>query len=159
MLSFLENDDSVVRAAIIPAIGKLNDRELAPLLPTLVRAVETLAPTNEMWGDDIRQSGLDILSQRHIREGMLLCVSTIEWRWGLEVKPRMEYLARYGKHAREVLPELRRLVRDLEKREKDEPPSDNRKTLLKAIADIEASKDDPKIVTMKDFIVRANTSS
>jgi hypothetical protein len=90
---------------------------------------------------------------------MLLCVSTIEWRWGLEVKPRMEYLARYGKHAREVLPELRRLVRDLEKREKDEPPSDNRKTLLKAIADIEASKDDPKIVTMKDFIVRANTSS
>lgn len=155
MKSFLENDDSVVRASIIPVLAKLDDRELAPLLPTLVNAIETLAPTNEMWADDIRQSGLNLLSKRHIREGMLLCVSTIEWRWGLELKPRMEFLARYGKHAREVLPDLRKLVRDLEKREEGQQPSDNRKILLKAIDDIQASKDEPEIITLKDFIARA----
>ena len=154
MKSFLENDDSVVRAAVVPALRKLTDRELAPLLPTLVSAVDRLAPTNEMWGDDIRQAGLDILSQRHIREGMLLCVSTIEWRWGLELQPRMNYLSRYGKQAREVLPELKKISRDLEKREEGQEPGDNQKILIKAIADIEASTDEPKLITLKDFIAR-----
>jgi hypothetical protein len=158
MKSFLQNDDSVVRASIIPALGKLSDRDLAVLLPDIISAVDKLAPTNEMWGDDIRQAGLDLLSRRHIREGMLLCVSTIEWRWGLEVGKRMEFLSRYGKSAREVIPDLKKLVRDLEKREEGEEPSDNRKILIKAIADIEASKDEPKLIPLKDFIARAATS-
>jgi alpha-galactosidase len=154
MKSFLENDDSVVRAAVIPALRKLNDRDLAPLLPTLVNAVDKLAPTNEMWGDDIRQAGLDILSQRHIREGMLLCVSTIEWRWGLELQPRMNFLLRYGKSAREMLPTLKKIGRDLQKREEGQEPSDNQKILIKAIADIEASTEEAKLITLKDFIAR-----
>jgi hypothetical protein len=158
IMSFLENEDSVVRASIIPVLGRLSDRELAPLLPDIVRAIETLAPTNEMWGDDIRQSGLDILSRRHIREGMLLCVSTIEWRWGLNVQKRMEFLSRYGKNAQEVLPRLRKLVRDLEKNEEGAKPSDSRKALNRAIADIEAAKDAPKLVNLKEFITNASTS-
>jgi hypothetical protein len=156
MKSFLQNEDSVVRASIIPALGKLDDHDLAPLLPDIVSAVEKLAPTNEMWGDDIRQTGLDLLSRRHIREGMLLCVSTIEWRWGLDVKKRMEFLSRYGKNAREVLPGLRKLVRELEKQEEGAEPSDNRKILNKAIAAIEAATDSPKLVTLKDFIAKAS---
>ena len=156
--SFLENEDSVVRASIIPVLGRLSDRELAPLLPDIVRAIETLAPTNEMWGDDIRQSGLDILSRRHIREGMLLCVSTIEWRWGLDVQKRMEFLSRYGKSAQEILPGLRKLVRELEKQEEGAKPSDNRKVLNQAIANIEAAKDAPKLVTLKEFVTNASTS-
>ncbi len=154
MKSFLENDDSVVRAAVIPALRKLSDRDLAPLLPTLANAVQTLAPTNEMWGDDIRQGGLDILTQRHIREGMLLCVSSIEWRWGLELQPRMNYLLRYGKSAREMLPALKKLGRDLQKREEGQEPSNNQKILIKAIADIEASTDEPKLITLKDYIAK-----
>ena len=156
MKSFLQNEDSVVRASIIPALGKLDDHDLAPLLPDIVSAVEKLAPTNEMWGDDIRQTGLDLLSRRHIREGMRLCVSTIEWRWGLDVKKRMEFLSRYGKNAREVLPGLRKLVRELEKQEEGAEPSDNRKILNKAIAAIEAATDSPKLVTLKDFIAKAS---
>ena len=125
MKSFLQNDDSVVRASIIPALGKLDDRDLAPLLPDIVSAIENLAPTNEMWGDDIRQAGLDILSRHHIREGMLLCVSTIEWRWGLDVGKRMEFLSRYGANAREVLPGIRKLVRELEKQDQGREHGDN----------------------------------
>jgi hypothetical protein len=158
IMSFLENEDSVVRASIIPVLGRLSDRELAPLLPDIVRAIETLAPTNEMWGDDIRQSGLDILSRRHIREGMLLCVSTIEWRWGLDVQKRMEFLSRYGNNAHEVLPGLRKLVRELEKQEEGAKPSDNRKVLNQAIADIAAATDAPKLVNLKEFITNASTS-
>lgn len=154
MKSFLENDDSIVRAAVIPTLRKLNDKDLAPLLPTIVSAINTLAPTNEMWADDIRVGGLDILSQRLIREGMLLCVSSIEWRWGMQLEPRLKYLLRYGKHAREVLPDLKKLLRDLEKLEKDQEPSETRNMLIKAIADIKASNEDPKLITIKEFTAR-----
>ena len=73
MKSFLQNDDSVVRASIIPVLNRLSDRELALLLPDIISAIETLAPTNEMWGDDIRQAGLDILSPPHPRGHGPLC--------------------------------------------------------------------------------------
>lgn len=150
MKSLLQNDDSVVRASIIPALGKLSDRDLALLLPEIVRAIETLAPTNEMWGDEIRQAGLDILSRRHIREGMNLCVSTIEWRWGNDYQKRLEYLKRYGKNAKEVLPQLR----------KKRPESPNEAKIIdKAIADIEAVTDSPKLVTLNDFIANASKSA
>ncbi len=116
MQAFLQNDDSVVRASVVPVLNRLSDRELAPLLPDLVSAIETLAPSNEMWGDEIRQAGLDILSRRHIREGMDLCVSTIERRWGNDYQKRLELLMRYGKNAQEVLPRLRELVHEPEKK-------------------------------------------
>jgi hypothetical protein len=151
MKSFLQNDDSVVRASIIPVLNRLSDRELALLLPDIIRAIEILAPTNEMWGDDIRQAGLDILSRHHIREGMDLCVSTIEWRWGNDYQKRLEFVMRYGKNAKEVLPALR----------KKRPPNyqEGVRNIDKAIAAIEASTDEPKLVSLKDFIANALKSN
>ena len=149
--SFLQNDDSVVRASIIPGLAKLSDRELAPLLPDIVRAIEILAPTNEMWGDEIRVAGLDLLSSRKIREGMDLCVSTIEWRWGNDYQKRLELLRRYGKNAKDVVPQLRKKC-----------PSNNpegAKNIDKAITAIEASTDAPKLVTLKEFIANAAKSN
>ena len=151
MKSFLQNEDSVVRASIIQALGKLDDRDLAPLLPDVVNAIETLAPTNEMWGDDIRKSGLDILSRHHIREGMLLCVSTIGWRWGLQWQNRLEYLTRYGSCAKELVPQLRKKL-------PEKPSPEVTKAFDKCIADIDASKDTPKLVNLKDFITKASAS-
>lgn len=149
--SLLQNDDSVVRASVVPVLNRLSDRELAPLLPDLVSAIEILAPSNEMWGDDIRQAGLDILSRRHIREGMDLCVSTIEWRWGNDYQKRLEFLMRYGKNAKDVLPQLR------EKRPPKYPKGVT--NINKAIAAIEASTDEPKLVSLKDFIANASKSN
>jgi hypothetical protein len=147
MKSFLQNDDSVVRASIIPVIGRLNDRELALLLPDLVSAIETMAPSNEMWGDDIRQAGLDVLSSRRIREGMVLCVSTIESRWGNEYQKRLEFLMRYGANAREVIPLLRKI----------RPPNEPERiaNIDKAIAAIEASTDAPQLISLQDFVANA----
>lgn len=154
--SLLRNDDSVVRASVVPVLSKLSDRDLAPLLPTLVKAVETLAPTNEMWGDDIRISGLDILSRRHISEGMHLCVSSIQWRWGLKLKERMEILSRYGKNARVVLPELRKLAGELASRENPQKTSEKSQLLTKTISAIEASNEEPKLVTLAEFTARSS---
>ncbi len=156
MKSLLQNEDSVVRASIIPALEKLTDRDLAALLPSIVEAVQTLAPTNEMWGDDIRQAGLDLLSRHLIREGMFLCVSTIEWRWGMDLQKRMEYLARYGNNARAALPRLHELESELVKKEEGNAPSNELKILRKSITDIEASTDSPTLVSLKDFIAKAS---
>jgi hypothetical protein len=151
MKSFLRNDDSVVRASIVPVLSRLNDRELALLLPDLVSAIETMAPSNEMWGDDIRQAGLDVLSSRRIREGMVLCVSTIETRWGNEYQKRLEFLMRYGANAREVIPLLR------EKRSPDD--LEQAANIDKAIAAIEASTDAPKLIRLQDFISNATSGN
>ena len=82
---------------------------------------------------------------------MDLCVSTIEFRWGNDVQKRLEYLKRYGVHAKEVLPQLRKKC------------DGNRRTEAKAfdkcIADIEASKDAPTLVDLKNFIARASAEA
>ena len=155
MKSFLENDDSVVRASVVQALEMLEDRDLGSLLPSLVKAIETPAPTNEMWSEDIRLAGLDILSRRHIREGMSLCVSSIEWRWEINVEKRMEFLRRYGQNAREVLPAIRKLVRDIDQKGNKVDLGEERKFLVKAISQIEASKKKPRLIALQDFIARA----
>jgi len=149
MEALLQNDDALARYGLAPYVTQLTDRDLAVLLPAIVKAIEKLAPSDEMFADGIRTAGLDLLSRRRIREGMTLCVSTIEARWGNDMHKRLEFLRRYGVHAREVLPQLR------EKRPKS---PDGAKAIDQCIAEIEASKDAPPLVDLKDFIARASAS-
>jgi hypothetical protein len=149
MRALLRNDDSVVRDSLAPYLKQLTDRDLAVMLPEVIKAIEQMAPSNEMFADDIRTAGLDLLSRRHIREGMELCVSTIEWRWGNELQPRLDCLKRYGVHAREVLPQLRK---------KRPEGRDGAMAIDKCIAAIEASKDSPNVVDLKDFIAHASAT-
>jgi hypothetical protein len=119
------------------------------MLPDIIKAIETLAPSNEMFADQIRTGGLDLLSLRHIREGMNLCVSTIEPRWGNDYKKRLEYLLRYGAHAKEVLPELRT---------KRPASEEGAKIFDDFIARIEASTNAPVLVTLKEFTSSAGAN-
>jgi hypothetical protein len=149
--SVLENDDSVARRSVQRLYGKLTDRDLVALLPAIVKAIRDLAPSNEMFGDDIRLAGLDLVSRLHLREGMPLCLSVVEFkRWGSarRLQKGMECLARYGVHAKAVLPELREMRRSLK-------PDDKSSGLLdKGIAAIEASTDSPTLQDLKDFKTR-----
>ena len=149
MESLLQNDDALARYGLAPYLNQLTDRDLAVMLPLIVTAIEKMAPSDEMFADGIRTAGLDLLSRLHIREGLDLCVSTIEFRWGNDVQKRLEYLKRYGVHAKEVLPQLRK---------KRPESADGAKAFDKCIADIEASKDAPTVVSLKDFITRASAS-
>ena len=58
---------------------------------------------------------------------------------------------RYGKHAQEVLPELRK--------KRPAHYEEGAKNIDKAIAAIEASTDAPKLVSLKDFIANASKSN
>jgi hypothetical protein len=152
MESLLQNDDALARYGLAPYLNQLTDRDLAVVLPLIVTAIEEMAPSDEMFADGIRTAGLDLLSRLHIREGMGLCVSTIEFRWGNDVQKRLEYLKRYGVHAKEVLPQLRK------KCEGTAPP-EALKAINKCIADIEVSNDAPTLVDLKDFVAHASANA
>ena len=152
--SLLQHEDSIARSTAARTYKNLNEKDLVELLPHIVRAIEGPAPSNEMFADGVRLSGLDLLSRLHIREGMILCVSVIEldrWGQGKRLPKCLEYLARYGVHAKEVLPQLREMRAQLAKSGKAKAPSDEVKLLDSTIAAIEASTASPKVVGLKDF--------
>jgi len=156
--SVLENDDAAARGSLQRIYGRLTPDDLAELMPAVLKAIEQLAPANEMFGDGIRLAGLDLVSRLRIREGMPLCVSVIEpdrWGAGRRMPKCLEYLGRYGAHAGEVLPQLRELRAFLARTERKKEQSDRVKLLDKAVAAIEASKEAPAAVDLKDFVARA----
>ena len=152
--SVLENDDGAARGSLGRIYGKLTDHDLVVLMPAIIKAIGDLAPSNEMFGDGIRLAGLDLVSQLRIRDGMPLCVSMIEpnrWGGGKRLPKCLEYLARYGVHAKTVLPQLKEMRRNTGKL------GDSATLIDKTIAEIEASTASPTLVDLKEFMARPSS--
>lgn len=154
--TLLAHEDSVARSAVRKTYAHLTDSDLIALLPNIVKAIEKLAPSNEMFADGIRLAGLDLLSRLHIREGMDLCVAVIEPdRWGLKDRAQscLSYIQRYGSQAKPLLPKLRKIRTDLATAKKGS--ADLLAQFDKTIAAIEASTATPTLVSLKDFKSRS----
>lgn len=154
--SLLTNDDSVVRSSVGKTLNHLTDEDLVALLPDITRAIEQLAPSDEMFGDGVRLAGLDLLSRLHIREGMDLCVTILEPnRWGEKNRSKgcLDALQRYGAHAKPLLPKLHEVRDYLAKVKK--VSKDHIEEFDKAVAAIEASTDTPTLVSLQDFKSRS----
>ena len=146
--AMLENDDSVTRGGPAVIYGKLNERDLAELLPAIVKAAPDDAPSNEMFADGPRLGAFDVLSRHHIREGMTMMLEALNGdRARKYVVPTcLDYLLRYGVHAKEILP-----------RWKDMDYQCNRfpeRYMAKKEA-IEKSKEAPTLVGLQEFIEKA----
>lgn len=153
--SVLENDDGAARGSLQRIYDKLSERDLVALLPAIIKAIRELAPSNEMFGDGIRLAGLDLVSRLHLREGMPLCLSVIEpsrWGAGKRLPKCVEYLGRYGVHAKTLLPELRETRRALVKSERGNEQSERVQILDKGIAGIESSTASPTLLDLKEFM-------
>jgi hypothetical protein len=153
--TLLAHEDSVPRSAVRKTFTHLTDADLVALLPSIVKAVESLAPSNEMFADGIRLAGLDLLSRLQIREGMALCVSVMEPdRWGEKnrTKDCLTYLARYGTHAKPLLPKLAETRTYLATVKK--VPADYLAQFDELVATIESSSTTPTLVNLEDFKAR-----
>ena len=153
--SLLKHEDSIARGTAARSYKNLTDTDLVELLPDIVKAVERIAPSNEMFADGVRLAGLDILSRLHIREGMALCVSTIEPdRWGERNRSKdcLGYLKRYGTHAKPLLPKLREVRTYLATVKK--VPAENMKQFDELLTAIESSSETPTLVSLEDFKAR-----
>lgn len=150
--TLLVHEDSVPRGAAGKAFKNLTDEDLVALLPDIVKSIERIAPSNEMFGDGVRLAGLDLLSRLGIREGMALCVSVMEpERWGEDDRTQncLKYLARYGTHAKALLPKLqehRTYLATVKKR-----PAKKLEEVDKLIAAIESATATPTLVSIAEF--------
>jgi HEAT repeat protein len=151
--SLLLNEDSVARGSLSRIYGKLTDNDVVALLPFIIKAVDKIAPSNEMFGDGVRLAGLDLLSRLHIREGMSLCINVMEpnrWGFGKRLPRCLEYLARYGTHARSSLSQLQEIRKGMASNQRG-GESEDLTALDNAIAKITASTTTPTLVDAKDF--------
>ncbi len=152
----LRNQDGRARGDIAGIYQRLSYDELKPLLPAILEAIVTPAPSGEMFADGIRVEGLRLLAKHQIEEGINACVKYTRdqnpWASEKRTPELMKILLSYGAHGKAVIPELTRIADYFEKDEKDFP---KKLMLLKAksvretIADIEASTDSPELIRIK----------
>jgi len=153
--ALLSHEDSIARGGASRTFNKLTDEDVVALLPDIVKAIKKLAPSNEMFADDVRLSGLDLLSRLHIREGMELCVTVIEPnRWGEKNRTQscLDSLKRYGTHAKSMLPKLQETRTYLTKVKRVSP--EHLKQFDQGVAAIEASTATPTLVSLAEFKAR-----
>lgn len=154
--ALLKNEDGAGRRTLTRTYKLLDDRDLVALLPAITRAVENMAPSNEMFASEIRIAGLDVLSRLKIKEGMPLCVSVIDPdRWGTKkrLEKCLEYLCRYGAHAKEVLPELQKERKIVASRRGAQAKKDL-EAIDNAIETIKTSEEMPTLISIDDFTAK-----
>jgi hypothetical protein len=147
----LGNEDGRARGTLGSVYKNLSYREIEPLLPAVYQAVIEPAPSGIMFADGIRLSGLEILAQHRIEEGLALSISLIDPdRWGLanRVKRCLATLRLYGGAAKPTIPQLRRLENDLaEKRWK--PEAIEALGIADLIREIEDDEDPPQLRSLQ----------
>jgi HEAT repeat protein len=154
--ALLHHEDSIARGGASRTFNKLTDADVVALLPDIVKAIQQLAPSNEMFADGVRLAGLDLISRLHLREGMELCVSTIEPdRWGEKnrTKECLNYLQRYGTHAKAMLPKLGEIRVYLATVKK--VSADHLQMFDQGVAAIESATATPTLVGLADFKTRS----
>jgi HEAT repeat protein len=150
--ALLKHEDSIARGTAARAFKHLTDADLVEMLPHILPAIKRMAPSNEMFADGVRLAGIDLLSRLRIREGMELCVETIEpERWGERNRSGecLNYLHRYGTHAKPLLPKIRELRNYLATVKK--APAETLKRFDEHIATIESATEEPTLVDLNSF--------
>jgi len=157
----LEIDDGLARSQLACVYGRLTDEELQVLWPDIVRAVQTPAPSGEMFADGIREAGLQLLARHHVKEGIRVCIEYAKNQnpWGSQDRmwTIMAALKAYGAAAKEVLPDLRDLAAFC-KTERDFPDDCKKKktaAVEDAIKAIEAAKDQPELRSIAPLLPKA----
>ncbi len=152
----LRNQDGRARGEVGGIYKQLTYDELKPLMPAILEAIVTPAPSGEMFADGIRVEGLKLLAKHRVAEGIAACVKYTReqnpWDSQERTPELMKILLTYGTHAKAVIPELTKLGDYFEKDEKDFP---KKLMLVKAqsvrdtIAAIEASTESPELIRLK----------
>jgi len=155
----LTNDDGRARGAVGSVYNQLGYDEIKPLLPAIVRAIETPAPSGVMFASGIRLRGLELLAKHRIKEGMPLCLKVMEIeKWGKRnrISACLKILATYGGAAKAVLPELRDLEKKLLAHREARGLKPQIDLVRKTIADIEAATDSPDLRSLHPAAAKPN---
>lgn len=152
----LQNEDGRARGVIASVYKKLSYDEIQPLLPAIYDAVAKPSPSGEMFADQIRLAGLEVLAAHHIEEGIQACVDYMihqnPWASEKRIFEILKVLETYGTHAKPTIPKLAAHADNISKGEVDYPKhlSIQKATAIReTIARIEASTETPKLNKIK----------
>lgn len=113
------NEDGRARGSIESVYRNLSFKEIEPILPAILQAVNEPAPSGIMFADGIRLSGMEILAKNRIKEGMPLCLSLIDpdrWGMGNRINRCLKALRQYGGAAKLLIPQVQELEKALIKK-------------------------------------------
>ena len=152
----LRNQDGRARGEVGGIYQQLSYDELKPLLPAILEAILTPAPSGEMFADGIRVEGLQLLAKHRIAEGIAACVKYTReqnpWASQERTPKLMKILLTYGTHAKAVIPELTKIADYFEKDEKNFPKNlmlVKANSVRETIAAIEAATDSPELINLR----------
>lgn len=156
----LHSEDGRIRGGVSRIYPFLNPAELALLMPDIVETVRTPAPSGEMFANDIRLSGLELLQSLRIREGMGYCVDYMTGLgWGRDrmLPVCFKVLSGYGGNARPFLPRLKEYretlaAEDRGKKEKDGPLAKNIEALDQLIVRIGQDSAPVALRSVEEFV-------
>ena len=152
----LHNQDGHAGSEISEIYRRLSYEELQPLLPAVLEAIVTPAPSGEMFADCVRLNGLKVLASHHIEEGLQACADYLRTQnpWASEHRTPeiLEILSPYGAQAQRILPHLRETAALFDKGEKDFPKNLSErkaKAVREAIEQIEAAQERHELKRLK----------
>ena len=150
----LKNEDGWARGQVGSIYKRLSFEELKPLLPAIYQAIVEPAPTGNMFADEVRLAGMEVLAQHRIQEGMSHCVKLIDrgrWGSGNRISRCLKSLQHYGTAARDLVPELQAIRKDFASKKK---PDDKTKKRIKLLDDtlkiIGGNSEPPALRSIKD---------
>lgn len=148
----LHNEDGHARSVVSDIYSKLSFDEIKPLLPAILEATRTPAPSGEMFADGVRINGLKFLSKHRVKEGMAECVDYLRSQnpWASEHRTPeiLACLKSYGAHAQVFIPQLSEIMADFQDGEPDFPKNlslQKAHAVRETIGAIEASNDRPRL--------------
>jgi len=144
----LKNEDGRARGAVGSIFKKLKFKEIEPLLPAIHQAVVEPAPSGIMFASGVRLSGLEILAQHHIKEGMPLCLDVMGIdRWGKKgrISKCLKILKTYQGAAKPLLPQLQELEKQLTAHREAKGLQGEIKLLRETIAQIKTATKIPEL--------------
>jgi hypothetical protein len=151
----LLNQDGRARGSIVSVYDKLSFAEVRPLLPAIYEAIVTPAPSGEMFADQVRVAGLQLLAKHHVEEGIEACVDYTRtqnpWASQIRTPELMTILTSYGARAKPAIPALERLAAGFDAGEPNFPIALSKQKAVAvrdAIRTIEASTEQPDLVPL-----------
>jgi hypothetical protein len=153
--AILHNEDARTRGVLAGTVKSVKDGEqLATYLPAVLDAARTMAPSDEMFADEIRTACLDLLARMRISDGMQMCLDQIEldrWGWVNRAPRCIAALKKYGGSARELMPKILQMRQKVEAiRGEDKPKKVCLDGLDAVIKAIEEDKNPPKLRTAQE---------
>jgi hypothetical protein len=151
----LKNQDGRARSTVSDIYQKLSYEDIQPILPAILEAINTPAPSGEMFADGVRIAGLQLLAKHNIEQGMPAALDYLvnQNQWSSENRSSeiMAIFYPYGTHAQKHLPALQIIADTFDKGEPSFPRhcSDKKvKAIRDGIEAIKAAKETPQLKTL-----------